>query len=196
MSLLYIILDYCPNQPNPNPLIKSKNTSSVSHYFSQLPSYSAAPPPCVRYLCMFSPSPCISYIHTWLFSKQDFTPTRALALIRHALGPGADSFNIEIRSVRPWTMSALVAESYSKAFGATAESYSKNGTDGSGGGGVGGALGGNGGSVLLLGDAAHQFPPAGGFGLNTGVQVCTCRCLLLRLFLILAFTLFNFVAII
>lgn len=27
------------------------------------------------------------------------------------------------------------------------------------------------GGVFLLGDAAHQFPPAGGFGLNTGVQV-------------------------
>lgn len=27
------------------------------------------------------------------------------------------------------------------------------------------------GGVFLAGDAAHQFPPAGGFGLNTGVQV-------------------------
>lgn len=24
--------------------------------------------------------------------------------------------------------------------------------------------------VLLMGDAAHRFPPAGGFGMNTGVQ--------------------------
>lgn len=30
------------------------------------------------------------------------------------------------------------------------------------------------GGVFLLGDAAHQFPPAGGFGLNTGVQVWLC----------------------
>jgi len=28
------------------------------------------------------------------------------------------------------------------------------------------------GGVILVGDAAHQFPPAGGFGLNTGLQVC------------------------
>lgn len=84
-----------------------------------------------------------------------------MALVRHALGPGADTFDIEIRSVRPWTMNALVAESYFKTFATTEESYSKRDTDGRSGGG----------SVFLLGDAAHQFPPAGGFGLNTGVQV-------------------------
>lgn len=58
-------------------------------------------------------------------------------------------------------MNALVADSYfSHVF--------KTGA----GGGVGkdGDTGAEGG-VILVGDAAHQFPPAGGFGLNTGVQV-------------------------
>ena len=26
------------------------------------------------------------------------------------------------------------------------------------------------GNVFLAGDAAHRFPPAGGFGMNTGIQ--------------------------
>ena len=27
--------------------------------------------------------------------------------------------------------------------------------------------------VFLAGDAAHRFPPAGAFGMNTGIQVCS-----------------------
>ena len=46
-----------------------------------------------------------------------------------------------IHSVRPWTMGSLVAQNY----------YTDNG-------------------VFLVGDAAHIFPPAGGFGMNTGLQ--------------------------
>lgn len=53
-----------------------------------------------------------------------------------------DCFNFEIRSIRPWTMSSLVAQRYSN----------------------------NSGNMVLVGDAAHAFPPAGGFGMNTGLQ--------------------------
>jgi 2-polyprenyl-6-methoxyphenol hydroxylase-like FAD-dependent oxidoreductase len=49
--------------------------------------------------------------------------------------------NFTIKSIRPWTMGSLVARKY----------YSDNG-------------------VFLVGDAAHVFPPAGGFGMNTGLQ--------------------------
>jgi 2-polyprenyl-6-methoxyphenol hydroxylase-like FAD-dependent oxidoreductase len=49
--------------------------------------------------------------------------------------------NFIIKSIRPWTMGSLVARKY----------YSDNG-------------------VFLVGDAAHVFPPAGGFGMNTGLQ--------------------------
>jgi 2-polyprenyl-6-methoxyphenol hydroxylase-like FAD-dependent oxidoreductase len=47
---------------------------------------------------------------------------------------------IEVLSTQPWTAHALVAEKY---------------TDG---------------RVMLAGDAAHLFPPTGGFGMNTGVS--------------------------
>jgi 2-polyprenyl-6-methoxyphenol hydroxylase-like FAD-dependent oxidoreductase len=49
--------------------------------------------------------------------------------------------DFDIISIRPWVMSSLVASQY---------------TDGKAG--------------VLLGDAAHIFPPAGGFGMNTGLQ--------------------------
>src|SRR6185503_2200821 len=53
---------------------------------------------------------------------------------------GTDEPAIDIRSIRPWTMTAEVAERFRV------------------------------GRVLLAGDAAHRFPPTGGFGLNTGIQ--------------------------
>lgn len=99
--------------------------------------------------------------------SQFFTPERSVAIVRGALGPGCSHLDIDIRSVRPWTMNALVADSY----------FSQVSTTGAGGGvGIEGDTGGDGG-VILVGDAAHQFPPAGGFGLNTGVQVRRPACI-------------------
>lgn len=46
---------------------------------------------------------------------------------------------VEIKSIKPWTMTALVAEKLRS------------------------------GQIFLVGDAAHAFPPSGGFGLNSGV---------------------------
>ena len=53
---------------------------------------------------------------------------------------GRDLPDLRVLSARPWTMGSQVAERYSM------------------------------GRVFLLGDAAHCFPPAGGFGMNTGIQ--------------------------
>ncbi|MBR1217697.1 FAD-dependent monooxygenase [Bradyrhizobium sp. U87765 SZCCT0131] len=53
---------------------------------------------------------------------------------------GRDDVAVDVRHVVPWMMSAEVATAYRS------------------------------GRCLLIGDAAHRFPPTGGFGLNTGIQ--------------------------
>ena len=50
---------------------------------------------------------------------------------------------IEVRNVNTWKMEAVVAESYVNKIG---DPY-----------------------AFLVGDAAHAFPPSGGFGMNTGI---------------------------
>lgn len=59
-------------------------------------------------------------------------------LVRAAVG--VPQLDFELRSIKPWTMAAAMAERFRE------------------------------GRIVLAGDAAHQFPPTGGFGLNTGVQ--------------------------
>jgi 2-polyprenyl-6-methoxyphenol hydroxylase-like FAD-dependent oxidoreductase len=53
---------------------------------------------------------------------------------------GREDVELRIRHVVPWMMAAQVATAYRR------------------------------GPVLLVGDAAHRFPPTGGLGLNTGIQ--------------------------
>ncbi|CAM9420896.1 unnamed protein product, partial [Discosporangium mesarthrocarpum] len=76
-------------------------------------------------------------------TKESLTPDVALRWVRNVIGPAGEGLSMKIQSVRTWTMNALVAESFRDK---------------------------QSGKVILAGDAAHQFPPAGGFGLNTGIQ--------------------------
>lgn len=53
---------------------------------------------------------------------------------------GVDRFDVTVESALPWTAASLVADAYRR------------------------------GPCFLVGDAAHQFPPTGGHGMNSGIQ--------------------------
>ena len=81
------------------------------------------------------------YMHAWDPDREavaDYSESVCAAIVRRALGTDAHPFRI--RTIRPWTMTAQIAERYRE------------------------------GKIFLVGDAAHRFPPTGGLGLNTGVQ--------------------------
>jgi 2-polyprenyl-6-methoxyphenol hydroxylase-like FAD-dependent oxidoreductase len=78
----------------------------------------------------------------WIYHRAELEDrldeAAAMTAVRAAIGvPDVD---VTVESIRPWTMTAEVAERFRS------------------------------GRVFLAGDAAHRFPPTGGFGLNTGVQ--------------------------
>lgn len=81
----------------------------------------------------------IPYFPPYQTMERNFTLEQVQTMVEAAFGTAQ---GISIESIRPWTMSSLIARRY----------VSKN---------VGG---------VLVGDAAHVFPPAGGFGMNTGMQ--------------------------
>uniref|UniRef100_A0A7S2ESR5 FAD-binding domain-containing protein n=2 Tax=Ditylum brightwellii TaxID=49249 RepID=A0A7S2ESR5_9STRA len=69
--------------------------------------------------------------------------------------------HIQIRSIQPWNMSSVVAKSY---IGGISKDSGVGKNDDDDGGSK------NEKQIILAGDAAHAFPPAGGFGMNTGLQ--------------------------
>ena len=75
-------------------------------------------------------------------SPKDFSDVVCKNMLEAAIGETGTPVNIDIKSIHPWTMHAKHAENF----------QTKDGR------------------VFLIGDAAHQFPPSGGFGMNTGIQ--------------------------
>nr|XP_029145415.1 uncharacterized protein LOC112715041 isoform X1 [Arachis hypogaea] len=71
---------------------------------------------------------------------QDFSPKACEKLIIKLIGRKFG--DIDVIDIKPWIMHAEVAERLTCC----------------------------GNRILLAGDAAHRFPPAGGFGMNTGIQ--------------------------
>ncbi|KAL2641956.1 hypothetical protein R1flu_009543 [Riccia fluitans] len=71
---------------------------------------------------------------------EDFSPSVCSDLIRDVAG--LPKLEVDIRTIKRWVMHAQVAETLSSC----------------------------GGRIFLAGDSAHRFPPAGGFGMNTGIQ--------------------------
>jgi 2-polyprenyl-6-methoxyphenol hydroxylase-like FAD-dependent oxidoreductase len=83
----------------------------------------------------------IPYFVPYQIPEQDFSMEKVQEMVRAVLGDDVDNAEFHISSIHRWTMGSLVAREY----------HSKRG-------------------VFLVGDAAHVFPPAGGFGMNTGIQ--------------------------
>ncbi|XP_020876881.1 uncharacterized protein LOC9308350 isoform X2 [Arabidopsis lyrata subsp. lyrata] len=73
-------------------------------------------------------------------SLSDFSPEMCRMLIYNLVGH--ELSDLDVADIKPWVMHAEVAEKFMCC---------EN-------------------RVILAGDAAHRFPPAGGFGMNTGIQ--------------------------
>ncbi|XP_022776266.1 phenol 2-monooxygenase isoform X2 [Durio zibethinus] len=73
-------------------------------------------------------------------SLEDFSPEICKKLIFKLVG--RELSDVNVIDIKPWVMHAEVAERF--------------------------VCGNN--QIILCGDAAHRFPPAGGFGMNTGIQ--------------------------
>ncbi|WP_207844354.1 FAD-dependent monooxygenase [Williamsia soli] len=72
-------------------------------------------------------------------AEGDFTSQRCIEMIESAIGSTDVDVDIDVRSTGTWTLGATIAQKFRK------------------------------GRVFLVGDTAHQFPPTGGFGMNTGL---------------------------
>ncbi len=99
-------------------------------------------------------------------SLDDYSAGDLVKIVQQGLGLGASSqgrrqytvqeADIRVLSFNTWTMHAQVASSF-RAFPPD-KTANSGGTQKKGKG------------IFLVGDAAHRFPPSGGFGMNSGLQ--------------------------
>jgi hypothetical protein len=78
-----------------------------------------------------------------------------------------DSLKVKIISIKKWTMHAQVANMFSKCFTYSNQHANKQVMKENNHQSVQPTILSH---LFLMGDAAHRFPPAGGFGMNTGLQ--------------------------
>ena len=100
----------------------------------------------------------IPYFPPYQTLEEDFAFNEVQEMIVAALGESNEHYDFQIKSIRPWTMGSLVSQEY--CFNPSSRPNDNNSSSSSS----------SNNNVFLVGDAAHVFPPAGGFGMNTGLQ--------------------------
>jgi 2-polyprenyl-6-methoxyphenol hydroxylase-like FAD-dependent oxidoreductase len=169
--------DQQPTSERPEDQHPTSETPQTSTTFTKVTSgmlFTILNPQLIGMMVRHSPTDYvlqIPYFPPYQSLEQDFQHNQVQEMISGALFGGiadkdALSSKFRILSIAPWTMGSLVANDYchdptgaatSTSNGTAATASEKNVKETEA-------------MAFLVGDAAHVFPPAGGLGMNTGLQ--------------------------